>query len=149
MGHHCWSRVWGIQTPSPFSPQAAWSVFCERMEQKLGAPRCCPRPGWSRMLAKSWSRGTPSDQPGWASAGERVPARGWGLQPGRVRGDGLLGCLSSARERCQKGFALRPHHPSTPVAQEKMQLRIHSSHSTERSPRHPTSAGTAGGNYPC
>lgn len=86
---------------------------------------------------------------GGPALGSGVPARGWELQPGRVRGDGLLGCLSSARERCQKGFALRPHHPSTPVTQEKMELRIHSSHSTESSPGHPTSASTAEGIYPC
>lgn len=46
------------------------------------------------------------------------------------------------------GFALSPCHPSTSVAKEKMGLRIYPSHSTERFPRNPTSAGTGGVKLP-
>lgn len=59
-----WSLVRGTQIPTPFSRPAAWHVFCKRSRGwEHPKSKCCPRPGWSRLRAKSWSRGTPSDKP--------------------------------------------------------------------------------------
>lgn len=82
--------------PPPFQQRGVSSA-------RTGHPSAAHIPPAAGSM-KSWPMGTSSDQP---SAGDPVPPRGWGLQPGRAGG----GCLPSLRPRRKRHSAFIPAVP--------------------------------------